>query len=86
MAVQPLNAKLQERGSPYIAADATSQAGEGDVVLVVFSGEAAVAFAGDHTPVDASIVGLVDRVSVEQLSLLSTAGNNGEDGTSNVLS
>ena len=49
-------------GNPLLAVDA-AQAGTGDTVLVVIEGRAAVAALGRRAaPVDAAIVGLVDRI------------------------
>ena len=60
--VQPLNLKRELEGEPYVAADATNQAGDGDLVYVVASKEAAFALPVEFVPVDASVVGIVDDV------------------------
>mgnify|MGYP000910538478 CR=1 FL=1 len=61
LVLQPLNRRLVAEGVPYVAADALGTAGEGDIVGVVFSGDAPEAFLQDTCPVDASIVTLVDE-------------------------
>jgi ethanolamine utilization protein EutN len=61
LVLQPLSSSLEPEGRPYIAADALGNAGQGDIVFVVFSGDAPEAFAQELCPVDASIVGLVDE-------------------------
>lgn len=66
LVVQPLNERLQPNGDLYVAADPGIGAGEGDTVFVVFSRDATMAFDGRRIPVDASIVGLVDKAVVEE--------------------
>lgn len=62
LVVQPLDEHRQANGEPYIAADATHQAGVGELVFVVASREAALALENSFVPVDAAIVGIVDDV------------------------
>lgn len=62
LVVQPLDEDRQPRGEPYIATDATGQAGYGELVFVVASREAALAMDPSFVPVDAAIVGIVDDV------------------------
>ncbi|HOU52569.1 MAG TPA: EutN/CcmL family microcompartment protein [Myxococcota bacterium] len=64
LVVQPLNPDLSPRGNLEVAADAV-QAGPGEVVHLVGSREAALAFPGWFIPVDAAIVGIVDAVNLE---------------------
>jgi ethanolamine utilization protein EutN len=47
---------------PEVAADATLQAGPGDMVFVVASREAAQAMPETFVPVDLAITGIVDQV------------------------
>jgi ethanolamine utilization protein EutN len=63
LVVQPLNKYRRPEGDPYIAADATAQAGPGELVFVVGSREAAQALPEVFVPVDHAIVGIVDDVS-----------------------
>jgi len=62
LVVQPLDIHRQPDGEPYIAADATAQAGEGELVFIIASREAALAMPVSFVPVDAAIVGIVDDV------------------------
>ncbi|MBN8620922.1 MAG: EutN/CcmL family microcompartment protein [Anaerolineae bacterium] len=60
--VQPLDQQRQAEGEPYVAVDATNQAGEGELVFVIASKEAAFALPVSFVPVDAAVVGIVDDV------------------------
>jgi ethanolamine utilization protein EutN len=60
--VQPLDINRQPEGEPYVAADATHQAGPGELVFVIASKEAAFALPVEFVPVDAAVVGIVDDV------------------------
>ncbi len=60
--VQPLNVDRDPNGEIYVAADATNQAGIGELVFVIASKEAAFALPISFVPVDAAIVGIVDDV------------------------
>jgi ethanolamine utilization protein EutN len=62
--VQPLDRDRQAAGEPIIAADATAQAGPGELVFVVASREAALALPTTFVPVDHAIVGIVDEVDL----------------------
>ena len=62
--VQPLTKKQQPTGQPVVAADATFQAGPGELVFVVGSREAAQAMPEPFVPVDHAIVGIVDDVDL----------------------
>jgi ethanolamine utilization protein EutN len=61
LVVQPLNHALEPTGGYEVAVD-TAQAGEGDLVFLVGSREAAQALSPSFVPVDSAIVGIVDRV------------------------
>jgi ethanolamine utilization protein EutN len=65
LVVQLLDEDLNPRGRPTIAADATAQAGPGELVFVVGSREAAQAMPEVFVPVDLAITGIVDEVEVE---------------------
>ena len=52
-------------GRPLIAVD-TTQAGPGDRVYLVKSREATLAWHDPMCPIDAAIVGIVDRIQVEE--------------------
>lgn len=60
--IQPLDKAQQPAGEPVVAADATAQAGPGELVFVVASREAALALPEPFVPVDHAIVGIVDQV------------------------
>ncbi len=62
LVVQPLDQDLGAAGRPVIAADATAQAGPGELVFVVGSREAAQALPVVFVPVDLAITGIVDEV------------------------
>ena len=60
--VQPLDHEKQPLGGLEVAVD-TVRAGKGDLVFLVGSREAALALEPSFVPVDAAIVGIVDRVA-----------------------
>jgi ethanolamine utilization protein EutN len=62
LVVQPLDASRQPDGEPYVAVDATHQAGLDELVFVIASKEAAFALPNNFVPVDAAVVGIVDDV------------------------
>ena len=62
LVVQPLDEQRQPRGEPQIAADATAQAGPGELVFVVGSREAAQALPVIFVPADLAITGIIDEV------------------------
>ena len=66
LVVQPLDRDLEPKGRLTIAADATAQAGPGELVFVVGSREAAQAMPTLFVPVDLAITGIVDEVDVEK--------------------
>ncbi len=57
--VQPVDERREPAGDVQVAVD-TVQAGEGDLVYLVGSREAALALEPWFVPVDAAIVGIVD--------------------------
>ena len=61
--VQPLDHLRRPDGALEVAVD-TVRAGRGDLVFLVGSREAALALDPAFVPVDAAIVGIVDRVAV----------------------
>lgn len=63
--IQPLDKAQQPAGEPVVAADATAQAGPGELVFVVASREAALTLPIWFVPVDHAIVGIVDQVTTE---------------------
>jgi ethanolamine utilization protein EutN len=61
--VQPLDHLQKPSGGLEVAVD-TVRAGPGDLVFLVGSREAALALEPSFVPVDAAVVGIVDRVAV----------------------
>lgn len=62
--VQPLDRARRPAGEPVVAADATGQAGPGELVFIIASREAALALPETFVPVDHAVVGIVDEVDV----------------------
>ncbi len=65
LVVQILNEDGTDRGEPKVAADAVGYAGPGDHVFCATAKEAAKPF-GELVPVDLSICGHVDTVTVQK--------------------
>ena len=63
--IQPLNAKREHAGSPIVAVD-TVGAGQGETVFYITSREAVIPLPVEMAPVDASIVGIVDRIDLQE--------------------
>ncbi len=61
--VEPLDRRQQSAGDPVVCADATRQAGPGELVYFIGGREAAVALPIEFVPVDHTIVGIVDDVN-----------------------
>ena len=61
LVVRPLTADLEVEGDPFVATDASAQAGEGALVTYEKSREAALLHAPRVIPVDHAIVGIVDQ-------------------------
>ena len=59
--VRPLTADLATEGDPFVATDASAQAGPGDLVTYEASREAALLHDPWFIPVDHAIVGIVDQ-------------------------
>jgi ethanolamine utilization protein EutN len=65
LVVQPLDEDLKPAGGAEIAADATAQAGPGELIFMVASREGAQALPEVFVPVDLAITGIVDEVEIE---------------------
>lgn len=63
--IQPLNAQREYIGDPIVAVD-TVGAGPGETVFYITAREATVPLPVEMAPVDASIVGIVDRIDVDR--------------------
>ncbi len=61
--IQPLNSKRENTGDPIVAVD-TVGAGIEDTVVYITSREAVIPLPVEMAPVDASIVGIVDRIDL----------------------
>lgn len=59
--VEPVDEELKPIGQPFIAVD-TVGAGEDEIVLVVESREATLAFDEPNTPTDMGIIGIIDEI------------------------
>jgi len=59
--LQPLNGRREAAGDPIIAVD-TVGAGSGETVIYITAREATIPLPVAMAPVDASIVGIVDRI------------------------
>ena len=66
LVVQPLDQDLKPDGELTVAADATFQAGHGELVFMVASREGAQALPDWFVPVDLAITGIVDEVAIDQ--------------------
>ena len=64
--VRPLTSRLEVEGEPFVATDASDQAGPGSLVTYESSREAALLHAPRFVPVDKAIVGIVDDYSYEE--------------------
>lgn len=62
--IQPLNAMRESVGDPLVAVD-TVGAGPGEIVFYITAREAVIPLPVPMAPVDASIVGIVDRIDAE---------------------
>jgi ethanolamine utilization protein EutN len=63
--VQPLDERYKETGNPIIACD-TVQAGMDDIVFYEGGREAALGLRNWFNPSDATIMGIVDHVHIEE--------------------
>jgi ethanolamine utilization protein EutN len=63
--IQPIDAESRKAGSPIVAVD-TVGAGTGETVFYITAAEAVIPLPVDMAPVDASIVGIVDRIDVQK--------------------
>jgi ethanolamine utilization protein EutN len=63
--IQPVNGEMRKLGSPIVAVD-TIGAGPGEIVMYITASEAVIPLPVDMAPVDASIVGIIDRIDFEK--------------------
>jgi ethanolamine utilization protein EutN len=64
MLVQPLNSEKEKDGEPIIAVD-TVGSGPGEIIFYITASEAVIPLPVDFAPVDASIVGIVDTINLQ---------------------
>ena len=64
--VRPLTSRLEPEGAPFVATDASDQAGPGCLVTYESSREAALLHAPRFVPVDKAIVGIVDQYNYDE--------------------
>lgn len=62
--IQPLTARREKVGDPIVAVD-TVGAGPGETVFYITAREATIPLPVDMAPVDASIVGIVERIDLQ---------------------
>jgi len=65
LVVQKVNYDCEDEGSPIIAVD-TVRAGVGDFVILAKGKEASLPFGDLEHPVDAGIIGIIDRVNIKR--------------------
>ena len=58
--VQPLNLEKEPEGKPLVAVDAVGS-GAGEIVLLVSGSSARLAVEEEGVPIDAGIIGIIDR-------------------------
>ncbi len=64
--VRPLTSELADEGDPFVATDASAQAGPGALVTYEASREAALLHHPRFVPVDHAVVGIVDQHAYEK--------------------
>ena len=62
--IQPIDAERNNAGDPIVAVD-TVGAGVGETVFYITAREATIPLRVEMAPVDASIVGIVDRIDLK---------------------
>ena len=63
--LQPIDSTRKPAGDPIVAID-TVGAGPGETVMYITAREAVIPLPVDEAPVDASIVGIVDRIDITE--------------------
>lgn len=63
--VQPLDKHQTPEGPPFVCADGTRMAGQGELVYWEASREAALTLDPSYVPVDHAVVGIVDDVQLD---------------------
>jgi ethanolamine utilization protein EutN len=63
--IQPIDRRRNDVGDPIVAVDPVG-AGAGETVMYITAREAVIPLPVDEAPVDASIVGIVDRIDISE--------------------
>jgi len=63
--IRPIDRRRNDVGDPIVAVD-TVGAGAGETVMYITAREAVIPLPVDEAPVDASIVGIVDRIDISE--------------------
>jgi ethanolamine utilization protein EutN len=63
--IQPIDRRRNDVGDPIVAVD-TVGAGAGETIMYITAREAVIPLPVDEAPVDASIVGIVDRIDISE--------------------
>jgi ethanolamine utilization protein EutN len=63
--IQPIDRRRKDAGEAIVAVD-TVGAGPGETVMYITAREAVIPLPVDEAPVDASIVGIVDRIDITE--------------------
>jgi ethanolamine utilization protein EutN len=63
--IQPIDRRRNDVGDPIVAVD-TVGGGAGETVMYITAREAVIPLPVDEAPVDASIVGIVDRIDISE--------------------
>ena len=63
--IQPIDRRRNDAGDPVVAVD-TVGAGPGETVMYITAREAVIPLPVDEAPVDASIVGIIDRIDISE--------------------
>ena len=63
--VQPLDKHGENEGRPFVCADGTRMAGQGELIYWEASREAALTLEPSFVPVDHAVVGIVDDLMVD---------------------
>jgi len=62
--IQPLDKQVKPKGNPLVAADSTRMAAPGELIYYEGGREAALALEPWFVPVDHTIIGIVDDISL----------------------
>lgn len=63
--VQPLDKRIEPEGRPFVCADGTRMAGQGEMIYWEASREAALTLDPWFVPVDHAVVGIVDDLQLD---------------------